>query len=194
MKRGYRSLLTPLRAITLLGNEVRPPCVSSTEMRRQKEKQCHNWGTVHLPVHFTLGGVFKPTLVAMAPRIVAGGTTGDKALSDAAATKSVKWTLDSTVEEVLLQGNLPPVHMKLKDFLTEYLDGMGADEVKWNVSIEAFANRPNRYIKDEELVTDILAMPSFKAIVEEMKNREAVRKLKETGVYSLQQWDVYDKK
>ncbi|KEG05847.1 retrotransposon hot spot (RHS) protein, partial [Trypanosoma grayi] len=96
--------------------------------------------------------------------------------------------------------------MKLKDFLTEYLDGMGVEEVNKNVSMEAFAIRPKRYIKDERLLNVILAMPSFKTIVDEMRYREAQRegereaqreaehKLKETGVYSLQQWDVYDKK
>ncbi|KEG11935.1 retrotransposon hot spot (RHS) protein [Trypanosoma grayi] len=138
----------------------------------------------------------------MAPRIVAGSTTGDKALSDAAATKSVKWTLDSTMEEDLLQGNLPQVNMKLNDFLRGHLGGRGVEEVNKNVSMDAFVVEPGIFITDNRLLNVILAMPSFKTIVEEMKNREvqrellrkAERKLKETGVYSLQQWDVYDKK
>ncbi|KEG06094.1 retrotransposon hot spot (RHS) protein, partial [Trypanosoma grayi] len=109
-----------------------------------------------------------------------------------------RWTLDSTVEEVQLQGNLPPVNMKLNDFLRGRLGGRGVEEVNKNVSMEAFAIRPKRYIKDERLLNVILAMPSFKAIVEEMRygeaQSEAEPKLKETGVYSLRQWDVYDKK
>ncbi|KEG07263.1 retrotransposon hot spot (RHS) protein, partial [Trypanosoma grayi] len=94
-----------------------------------------------------------------------------------------RWTLDSTVEEVLLQGNLPPANMKLKDFLTEYLDGMGVEEVNKNASMDAFAIRPTRYIKDERLLNVILAMPTCQ--VYELQNK---------GVYSLRQWDVYDKK
>ncbi|KEG06030.1 retrotransposon hot spot (RHS) protein, partial [Trypanosoma grayi] len=77
--------------------------------------------------------------------------------------------------------------MKLNDFLRGHLGGRGVEEVNEDVSMEAFAVRPNRYIKDERLVTDILAMLTFKAIVEEMQ-------LQNKGVYSLQQWDVYDKK
>ncbi|KEG14520.1 retrotransposon hot spot (RHS) protein [Trypanosoma grayi] len=112
-----------------------------------------------------------------------------------------KWSFNSTVEEVLLKGNVRQTNLMLNDFLREHLRGRGVEKANENVSMEAFAIRPKRYIEDEELIKDIRAMPLFIAIMDEMSRteeemmmREVVDELNESGVYSLRQWNVYTAK
>ncbi|RNE99326.1 retrotransposon hot spot (RHS) protein, partial [Trypanosoma conorhini] len=109
-----------------------------------------------------------------------------------------RWTLTSTVEEVLLGGVGPIRDIKLNDFLRDKLSGRGVVEANENLSMNAFARRPERYVTDPELREDILSLPEYQT---EYPRREDARKLRadarnlmEHRVGTLQDWKEFDQK
>ncbi|KAH9601038.1 Trypanosome RHS [Trypanosoma melophagium] len=95
-----------------------------------------------------------------------------------------KWTLDSTVREVLLHDVNIPETPKLNDFLRNNVGGRGVVDSNENVTMEAFAIDPAMYIQDEKLRNHITALPAYKKL-------EVANNLEKAGVYSLRQWDEF---
>ncbi|ORC87296.1 putative retrotransposon hot spot protein (RHS), partial [Trypanosoma theileri] len=113
-----------------------------------------------------------------------------------------KWTSNSRVREVLLDGLNLLETPKLNDFLRNNVGGRGVVDSNENVTMEAFVVKPDMYIQDKEMIRFITALPAYERIRENMGIlREKVRVLNEVaynlekaGVYSLQQWDEFTDK
>ncbi|RNE95158.1 retrotransposon hot spot (RHS) protein, partial [Trypanosoma conorhini] len=72
-----------------------------------------------------------------------------------------RWTLHSTVEEVLLAGVDATGQMTLNDFLRKYLGRRFVVDEGRGVKMWMFARRPERYVTDPELRGDILSLPEY---------------------------------
>ncbi|KAF5215782.1 hypothetical protein ECC02_011492 [Trypanosoma cruzi] len=103
-----------------------------------------------------------------------------------------QWTLDSRVEDVLLEATAPNTNMKLNDFLTMVLDGEGVVDTNRNVLLKEFFKDPTRYIRDEGILNEIHASGHYKCVRNDLRNKvvfdEDVRKLEENGVNTLIGW------
>ncbi|RNC52211.1 retrotransposon hot spot protein (RHS), partial [Trypanosoma cruzi] len=104
-------------------------------------------------------GLLHHTGVVMAPR---RGSCGG---SHAATCKGVeerqrpKWTFDSRLERVLLEGKERITNMRLNDFLRNYFDGRGVEEFNENVYMKDFLSSPNEFIQGEVLLSTVEASP-----------------------------------
>ncbi|RNF06384.1 putative retrotransposon hot spot (RHS) protein, partial [Trypanosoma conorhini] len=97
------------------------------------------------------------------------------------APPALRWTLASTVEEVLLEGSVRPDRMKLNDFLRSQLDGVGVEPRNESVSMEDFLAGPGTFITSEGVLDTIKKTELFKSV-------EEARKLAGQGVSTLQHW------
>ncbi|KAF8291408.1 putative retrotransposon hot spot (RHS) protein, partial [Trypanosoma cruzi] len=98
-----------------------------------------------------------------------------------------QWTMSSTVKDILLEGSTSSINMKLNDFLWNYLGGTAAVDEDHNVTMEAFVRRPNAYVKDQQLLEEILNLTAYQLL-------EAIYKLNRGGVFFLEQWRDYEGK
>ncbi|KAH8615785.1 putative retrotransposon hot spot protein 4 (RHS4) [Trypanosoma vivax] len=75
-----------------------------------------------------------------------------------AASGSTRWTLNSRVGDVLLEGARPPDNVML---LSECLERVGSDErvANGNVRMDVVIQRPERFIPDADLREMILSLP-----------------------------------
>ncbi|ORC92774.1 putative retrotransposon hot spot (RHS) protein, partial [Trypanosoma theileri] len=105
-----------------------------------------------------------------------------------------RWTLNSRVREVLLDGLNIPETPKLNDFLRNNVGGRGVVDSNENVTMEAFVVNPAVFIQDKELIRLITALPAYKRVEVANNLNEAAYNLEEAGVYSLQQWDEFTEK
>ncbi|PWV05433.1 putative retrotransposon hot spot protein (RHS) [Trypanosoma cruzi] len=86
-----------------------------------------------------VSGMLHHTGVVMAPR---SGIPGDG--SDAAArrrveeTRQPKWTMSSSVEDILLEGNTFSTNMRLNGLLCNYIGGRGVVEFYRNIYMRGF--------------------------------------------------------
>ncbi|RNE96743.1 putative retrotransposon hot spot (RHS) protein [Trypanosoma conorhini] len=82
-----------------------------------------------------------------------------------------KWTLESRVEEVLMEGEAPAREMLLNDFLREYVGPNNAVDEYDNVPMGVFARRPDEYVTDTELLESIVGLPAYRpyALREELR-------------------------
>ncbi|RNF01036.1 retrotransposon hot spot (RHS) protein [Trypanosoma rangeli] len=81
-----------------------------------------------------------------------------------------RWTLVSSIEDVL---NVPVSRIRninLNDFLRSTLCGRGVVPINENVSIENFVAQPRAFIDDGDVLGLILASPSYTAIREEIED------------------------
>ncbi|PWU84198.1 putative retrotransposon hot spot (RHS) protein [Trypanosoma cruzi] len=131
------------------------------------------------------------------------GISGDG--SDASTRRGVegtqqpKWTMNSTVEDILLEGSTLRTDMKLKDFLRSNLGGEEwVVEKKGNVIMEALVRRPNAYVQDQRLIKRIFNLTAYQALKRELEEKkillEAINKLHHEGVFFLHQWRDYEGK
>ncbi|RNE95820.1 retrotransposon hot spot (RHS) protein [Trypanosoma conorhini] len=97
-----------------------------------------------------------------------------------------KWTLTSTVKDVLLEGVDITEQMTLNDFIRKYVDPDFVPEGR-NAMMEVFARRPERYVTDPEVREDILNSQAYQLL-------EDARKLAVQGVSSLAQWKEFPQK
>ncbi|EKG06183.1 retrotransposon hot spot (RHS) protein, putative, partial [Trypanosoma cruzi] len=98
--------------------------------------------------------------------------------------------MNSTVEEILLEGSTSRTDisdMKLNDFLRSNLGGRGVVKKNENVTMQKFVQDPEMFLKNERLLRTIKASPSYKVL-------EAINKLHDEGVLSLEQWRDYEGK
>ncbi|EKG06161.1 retrotransposon hot spot (RHS) protein, putative [Trypanosoma cruzi] len=139
------------------------------------------------------------TGVVMAPR---RGSSGDG--SDAAGrrrveeTRQPQWTLDSRLEDVLLEGKERITKMWLSDFLLNYFDGRGVEELYRNVTMKEFLISPNEFIKDEVLLDTIKASSSYQELKKEREEYyvllEPLNKLSDENIFTLSHWRDFKKK
>ncbi|ORC84729.1 putative retrotransposon hot spot (RHS) protein, partial [Trypanosoma theileri] len=106
-----------------------------------------------------------------------------------------KWTLNTRVREILLDGLNIPETPKLNDFLRNNVGGRGVVDSNENVTMEAFVIQPDMYIENKKLRDHITALPAYERIKENMGIlREVANNLEKAGVYYLQQWDEFTEK
>ncbi|RNE97538.1 putative retrotransposon hot spot (RHS) protein [Trypanosoma rangeli] len=106
-----------------------------------------------------------------------------------------RWTLVSSIKDVL---NVPVSRIRninLNDFLRSTLCDRGVVPINENVSIENFVAQPRAFIDDEDVLGLILASPSYTAIREEIEDarrlREDARMLTERGLATLRDWKEF---
>ncbi|PWU89954.1 putative retrotransposon hot spot (RHS) protein [Trypanosoma cruzi] len=179
-------------AVRLHGAPTAPPC----ECHAQRHWDC---GTKQPRLSFGASEICWPQLggasgmlhrtgVVMAPR---RGIPGDG--SDAAARRGVEgtrrpeWTMSSTVEDVLLEGDTLSTDMKLNDFLRNYVGGRAVVGKDHNVTMQVFVQEPGAYVKKQQLLRIIFNLTEYQEL-------EATYKLHHKGVFSLEQWRDYEGK
>ncbi|RNC40242.1 putative retrotransposon hot spot (RHS) protein, partial [Trypanosoma cruzi] len=104
----------------------------------------------------------------------------------------MKFTISTTIEEVLFKGEFRYKDMNLNDFLLMRFGGRGIIATSENVLLEEFFKDPAKYIRDKGVLNEIKTTDAYLSIEgvvrEEMDKGEDVRKLKQAGVYNLQKW------
>ncbi|PWU93563.1 putative retrotransposon hot spot (RHS) protein [Trypanosoma cruzi] len=97
-----------------------------------------------------------------------------------------QWTLESRVEDVMLEGSTSRINMRLNDFLRNHVGGRVVDE-DHNVTMEMFVQDPDDYVQDQQLLEVILNLAAYREL-------EAIYKLHCEGVFSLWQWNIHERK
>ncbi|PWU85989.1 putative retrotransposon hot spot (RHS) protein [Trypanosoma cruzi] len=69
--------------------------------------------------------------------------------------QEMKFTISTTIEEVLFKGEFRYKEMKLNDFLLLRFGGKGVVDTKENVLLEDFVKEPARYIHDTGVLGEI---------------------------------------
>ncbi|PWV02097.1 putative retrotransposon hot spot protein (RHS) [Trypanosoma cruzi] len=109
-----------------------------------------------------------------------------------------QWTLESRLEDVLLEGKERITNMRLNDFLRNYFDGRGVEEFNENVYMKYFLISPNEFIKDEVLLSTIKVSPPYQELKKEREEfymlLEASNKLKKECIITLEQWSNFERK
>ncbi|RNC39245.1 putative retrotransposon hot spot (RHS) protein [Trypanosoma cruzi] len=189
-------------AVRLRGAPTTPPC----ECHAQRHWDC---GTKQPRVSFGASGTCWPRLggasgmlhrtgVVMAPR--RGSCDGSDAATHirVVETQQPKWTLDSWLDKVLLEGKERITKMRLNDFLRNYFDGRGVVEFYRNVYMKEFLGSPNEFIKDEVLLDTIKASPSYQELEKEREEfymlLEASHELKKESIFTLGHWREFERK
>ncbi|RNC54449.1 retrotransposon hot spot (RHS) protein, partial [Trypanosoma cruzi] len=138
------------------------------------------------------------TGVVMVPR--RGSCDG----SDAAAhirveeTRQPKWTLESRLDKVLLEGKERITNMRLNDFLRNYFGGRGVEEFNENVYMKDVLGSPSEFIQEEVLLSTIKASPPYQELKIEREEfymlLEALHNLNREYIITLRQWRDFKRK
>ncbi|RNE95702.1 putative retrotransposon hot spot (RHS) protein, partial [Trypanosoma conorhini] len=143
-------------------------------------------------------GALHPSFLLMEQRRVSGGGAQVAQGQGREQGNKQQWTLTSTVEEVLLEGEGPLRDIKLNDFLRDTLNGRGVVEANENLSIENFVAQPEAFVTNKNDRRLILASPSYKAVKKAIegvhKLRADARRLMEHRVGNLQHWKEFAQK
>ncbi|PWV07141.1 putative retrotransposon hot spot protein (RHS) [Trypanosoma cruzi] len=106
--------------------------------------------------------------------------------------QEMKFTISTTIEEVLFKGEFRYKEMKLNDFLLLRFGGKGVVDTNENVLLEEFFKEPARYIHDAGVLGEIRTTGAYLriegAVRDEMDKDEDVCRLKQAGVSNLQKW------
>ncbi|RNC41366.1 retrotransposon hot spot (RHS) protein [Trypanosoma cruzi] len=105
-----------------------------------------------------------------------------------------QWTMSSSVKDILLEGSTNRTDMKLNEFLRSNLGDEWVVERNGNVAMGNFVLMPTMFIKDNEILDIITALPSYRELEERKILLEAINKLHHEGVYSLRQWRGFKSK
>lgn len=93
---------------------------------------------------------------------------------------------------MLSEGEVPTVDLKLNDFLRNELAGNGVVEENEHLSMAAFASKPKMFIEDDDLLSLIMGLPSYKKIKGEIEIEvsmlEGMHILIKEGATTLRQW------
>ncbi|PWU88468.1 putative retrotransposon hot spot (RHS) protein [Trypanosoma cruzi] len=107
-------------------------------------------------------------------------------------TQEMKFTISTTIEEVLFKGRVRVKEKKLNDFLTMELDGRGVVATNRNVLLKEFFKNPNKYIRNKGVLKEIQATDAYarmeRTVRDEMDLEEVARKLYKNGVSNLLGW------
>ncbi|PWV14134.1 putative retrotransposon hot spot protein (RHS) [Trypanosoma cruzi] len=108
--------------------------------------------------------------------------------------QEMKFTISTTIEEVLFKGRVRVNKMRLNDFLTRELDGRGVVDTNRDVLPEEFFRDPTRYIRDKGALNEIQASGRYlgmkRAVKGEVIFDEDIRKLCDKGVNNLPGWSL----
>ncbi|PWV07018.1 putative retrotransposon hot spot protein (RHS) [Trypanosoma cruzi] len=129
-------------AVRLHGAPTAPPC----ECHAQRHWDCR---TKQPRMSFGASGTCWPQLGGASGMLHRTGVAmahcrGSCDGSDAAARRGVEktqrppWTMSSTVEEILQEGNTSSTNMRLNDFLRNYFGGRGVVEFYRNIYMRGF--------------------------------------------------------
>ncbi|PWV02966.1 putative retrotransposon hot spot (RHS) protein [Trypanosoma cruzi] len=106
--------------------------------------------------------------------------------------------MSSSVKDILLEGSTCSTDMKLNDFLRSKLGGRGVVDTNEKVAMEMFVQDPETFIQNERLLRIITASPSYQELERELDEMkillEAINKLHDEDVFSLEQWRGYEGK
>ncbi|EAN89880.1 retrotransposon hot spot (RHS) protein, putative [Trypanosoma cruzi] len=113
-----------------------------------------------------------------------------------------QWTMSSRVEDILLEGSTNRTDMKLNEFLRSKLGGTAAVGEDYNVTMEAFVQEPDAYVQDQQFLRRIVNLTAYQLLKIELERElekrkillEAIHKLDDEGVFSLEQWRDYEGK
>ncbi|KAF8276067.1 putative retrotransposon hot spot (RHS) protein, partial [Trypanosoma cruzi] len=112
--------------------------------------------------------------------------------------QQIIFNLSAKIEDLLFGGSVRVMDIKLNDFLTLELDGRGILRANRNVLLRDFFINPTSHIRDAGVLNEIRASGAYArmegTVREEIDKGEAVRRLCEKGVFSLEQWRDYEGK
>ncbi|PWU89956.1 putative retrotransposon hot spot (RHS) protein [Trypanosoma cruzi] len=104
----------------------------------------------------------------------------------------MKFTLSTTIEDVLFKGRVRVNEMKLNDFLTRELGGRGVVDTNRDVLLKEFFKNPNKYIRDKGALKEIQITDAYarmkRAVKGEVIFDEDIRKLYKNGFNNLLGW------
>ncbi|RNC54069.1 putative retrotransposon hot spot (RHS) protein [Trypanosoma cruzi] len=113
-------------------------------------------------------------------------------------TQRPKWTMRSTVKDVLLEGKERITKMWLSDFLRNYFDGRGLGKLYRNVMMESFLISPNKFIQDEVLLDTIKASPPYQELKKEREEYYvllgASQDLEKERIFTLRHWREFERR
>ncbi|PWU91211.1 putative retrotransposon hot spot (RHS) protein [Trypanosoma cruzi] len=108
--------------------------------------------------------------------------------------QEMKFTISTTIEDVLFKGRVRVKEKRLNDFLTMELDGRGVAATNRNVLLKEFFKDPKKYIHDKGVLKEIKATDAYArmegTVRDEMDVEEVVRRLHENGVDNLLGWSL----
>ncbi|PWU84168.1 putative retrotransposon hot spot (RHS) protein [Trypanosoma cruzi] len=106
--------------------------------------------------------------------------------------QEMKFTISTTVRDVLFRGRVRVNEMSLNDFLLLRFGGKGVADTNRSVLLKEFFNDPTSYIRDKGVLKEIQTTDAYarmeKAVREEMDLEEVVRKLSDKGVNNVLGW------
>ncbi|RNF06400.1 putative retrotransposon hot spot (RHS) protein [Trypanosoma cruzi] len=106
--------------------------------------------------------------------------------------QEMKFTISTTIEDVLFKGRVRVKEKKLNDFLTMELGGRGVVATNRSVLLKEFFKNPAKYIRDKGALKEIQTTDAYArmegAVDEEMIFDEDKRKLSDKGVNNLIGW------
>ncbi|KAF8281538.1 retrotransposon hot spot protein (RHS), putative, partial [Trypanosoma cruzi] len=72
-----------------------------------------------------------------------------------------RWSMRSTVKDIVLEGSTNRNNMKLNEFLRSYLGEESIVERNGNVTMDAFVQDPDDYLQDQRLLEVILNLTAY---------------------------------
>ncbi|PBJ79652.1 retrotransposon hot spot protein (RHS) [Trypanosoma cruzi cruzi] len=99
----------------------------------------------------------------------------------------LRWTMCSTVRDILLDGETDISEMKLNDFLREHFGSRAAVEEEKNVDMWDFLESPDAHIKDQQLLEEISNLKDYQLLTDR-------RKLRDGSVHFLENWIEFKEK
>ncbi|EKF29755.1 retrotransposon hot spot (RHS) protein, putative [Trypanosoma cruzi marinkellei] len=107
-------------------------------------------------------------------------------------TQEMKFTISTTIEDVLFRGEFRYKEVRLNEFLKRELDGRGVVDTNRNVLLGEFFKDPARYIRDAGVLNEIQTSDAYLrmeiAVRHEAIFEEDVRKLLDKSVNNLLGW------
>ncbi|RNC61336.1 putative retrotransposon hot spot (RHS) protein [Trypanosoma cruzi] len=138
------------------------------------------------------------TGVVMAPCGVSSDGSHAAARRGLEETRRTKWTLESRLHKLLLEGNERISKIRLNDFLRNYFDGRGVVEFYRNVSMEELLISSTKFIYDKMPLSTIKASPLYQELKKEREEMPmilgALHMLRKERIVTLRQWRELKKK
>ncbi|RNC39870.1 retrotransposon hot spot (RHS) protein [Trypanosoma cruzi] len=106
--------------------------------------------------------------------------------------QEMKFTISTTIEEVLFKGGVRVKEKKLNDFLTMELGGRGVVDTNRSVLLEEFFKDPTKYIRDKGALKEIQITDAYarmeRAVRDEIFFEKDRSKLRDKDVVNLFGW------
>ncbi|PWU85840.1 putative retrotransposon hot spot (RHS) protein [Trypanosoma cruzi] len=106
--------------------------------------------------------------------------------------QEMKFTISTTVRDVLFRGRVRVNEMSLNDFLLLRFGGKGVADTNRSVLLKEFFKDPTSYIRDKGALKEIQTTDAYarmeETVREEMDLEEVVRKLHDKGVNNVLGW------